>query len=115
MSLPDEILVEIEENTLVCQDCGHRYLSEDIVDHERKIFIPKYMPEEGNCNECGSTDIVHDADPASFESRLESYKQTKDQILGFYDHLGLLVDFQLNRGLDDYENLRQRMKHAMKH
>lgn len=92
VSLPDEILVEIEENTFICQDCGHKYLGEDVIDNERKIFIPKYMPLDGHCNECGSSHITHDADPSSFESKLESYKRTKDEILGFYDHLGLLVD-----------------------
>ena len=32
LSLPDEILVEIEENTFKCDDCDHIYLSEDVID-----------------------------------------------------------------------------------
>lgn len=115
VSLPDEILVEIEENTFKCQDCGHKYLAEDVTDHDRKIYISKYMPEDGHCNECGSSHISHDADPSAFEAKLEAYKKSKEEILGFYDHLGLLVDVQLNKGFEDYELVRQKMKHGMKH
>ena len=74
------------------------------------------MPENGhNCNECGSASITHAADPQVFEERLGVYKASKDELLGFYEHLGLLVDVNLSKGFEDYDKVRQKVQYRMKH
>jgi len=66
-SLPDDILVDIEENRHACQDCGKEYFGSHIKDHERNIHIDKFVPEDGECVDCGSTNIKPAGDPHKFE------------------------------------------------
>ena len=116
VSLPDDILVDIEENKHQCTDCGRQYYSETIHDDEYKIHIEPFMPaKDGRCVDCGSSNIVNGSDPISFERDLESYKQSRDELLGFYNHYGLLVDFELKRGYEDYENLKRQVQMNIKH
>lgn len=35
--------------------------------------------------------------------------------MGFYSHFGLLVDFELKRGYDDYDGLKQSIQLNIKH
>ena len=75
VSLPDDILVDIEENKHQCQDCGRVYYSEQIRDDEYGIFIDSFMPpKDGHCVDCGSSNIQNGSDPITFEQELESYK-----------------------------------------
>jgi len=57
------------------------------------VFIENFTPKDGHCHDCGSTNIVEAGDPIKFEKDLEEYKKNKEELLGFYDHYGLLVDF----------------------
>lgn len=98
VSLPDEILIDIEENKMKCNCCGKKYYSETIIDQERGIYIEPFLPKDGNCYDCGSADIGEGGDPIQFERELEQYKASKDELLSFYDHYGLLVDFELKKG-----------------
>ena len=86
VSLPDDILVDIEENKTQCGDCGRVYYSETIKDGEYGIHIDAFAPRDGHCVDCGSSHFINGSDPISFEQQLESYKATKDELLGFYDH-----------------------------
>lgn len=86
LSLPDEILVDLEENKHVCGDCNKEYQAELIVDQEQGIRIESFLPEDGHCSDCGSTNINHGSDPIQFEKDLTTYKDTKENLLQFYDH-----------------------------
>jgi hypothetical protein len=58
LSLPDDILVDIEENKHQCMDCGRVYYQEEIRDPEYKIHIQSFMPPlDGHCVDCGSSNI----------------------------------------------------------
>jgi len=116
VSLPDDILVDIEENKHQCNDCGRQYFSETIHDDEYGIHIEPFMPtKDGHCVDCGSSNIVNGSDPISFERELEDYKRSKDELLSFYSHYGLLVDFELKRGYEDYEELKRSIQMNIKH
>lgn len=54
LTLPDEILVDIEESKIKCSDCGKIYYKNDIVDEANGIRIEKFMPENNTCDDCGS-------------------------------------------------------------
>ena len=86
ISLPDDILVDIEENKHTCTDCGKKYYSETIRDEEYGIHIDPFLPKDGYCSCCGSANIVNSSDPISFEEELTDYKDSKEDLLGFYDH-----------------------------
>lgn len=87
VSLPDDILVDIEENKLVCADCGRHYYTETIHNEEYGIHIEPFAPnDDGSCHDCGSKHLVEGSDPIKFEKELENYKANKEELLGFYDH-----------------------------
>jgi len=116
VSLPDDILVDIEEGKQQCGDCGRQYFANEIHDHEYKIHIDAFKPTaDGRCVDCGSSHIVNGSDPVSFEADLEAYKKNRDELLGFYEHHGLLVDFELKLGYADYENLKRQIQMNIKH
>jgi adenylate kinase family enzyme len=86
VSLPDDVLVDIEENKLTCHDCGRQYYKDDLINREEGIHIESFIPEDGHCIDCGSTNIHENSDPISFEEELLAYKNNKEDLLGFYDH-----------------------------
>ena len=115
VSLPDDILVDIEENKLTCGDCGKVYYPEGIADPERGIRIDPFVPKDGVCGDCGSSNLNDGSDPIQFEKELEAYKANKEELLSFYDHYGLLVDYEIKRGFDDFERLKKKIQYTTKH
>ena len=115
LSLPDDIQVQIEENKLGCQHCGREYYPEDIRNNDLGIYIDKFIPKDGHCYDCGSLDIVKTGNAAKFEQELQNYRKQKDELLGFYDHLGLLVDFEVKQGYEDFDNLKDQIQFNIKH
>jgi adenylate kinase family enzyme len=115
ISLPDDILVDIEENKLQCQDCNKVYYVEEIRDDERGIHINAFAPHDGHCYDCGSTNISDGSDPIQFEKELEAYKANKEELLSFYDHYGLLVDYEIKKGYDDFDRLKKKIQYTIKH
>lgn len=86
LSLPDDVLVDIEESKLSCEDCGRVYYGRELQKPEEGIHIEAFIPHDGHCVDCGSKGIHEDSDPISFEQALLEYKATKEDLLGFYDH-----------------------------
>jgi adenylate kinase family enzyme len=115
LSLPDDIMVAIEENKLECTHCNRQYYTETVVSEEQGIHIDPFTPEDGHCFDCGSKDFRRSGDSATFESILQGYKAQKEELLGFYDHLGLLVDFELKTGYADYAKLKDQIQFNIKH
>ena len=115
LNMPEEIQVQVEESKYQCKDCGRTYYNETIQDVEHGVYIKEFMPEDGHCFDCGSRNIVRAGDVDDFEQKLVNYRTSKDEILGFYDHLGLLVDFDLKHGYDDYSRLREQIQFNCKH
>ena len=115
LSLPDDIMVSIEECKLSCNQCGRDYFSATVKNHDQGIHISKFVPEDGHCFDCGSRDIKRSGNAATFEKTLQEYKVQKEELLGFYDHLGLLVDYELKQGFEDYSNLKDQIQFNIKH
>ena len=106
LSVPDDIQVQIEESKMSCNDCGRVYYPEVMMNEEQGIYIDKFMPKDGHCFDCGSLDIRRQGSAADFEATLKRYKETKEELLAFYEHHGLLVDFDVKQGYEDYAKLR---------
>lgn len=115
LNLPEETQVAIEESKYQCADCGRAYYDQDILDSEHGIYIEKFMPEDGHCFDCGSRNIQRAGDVDLFERQLANYRDSKDEILGFYDHLGLLIDFDMKEGYADYAKIRDKIQYGAKH
>ena len=50
LSLQDQIL----QSTHACDDCGREYLIEAVQEEKTRTLINKFMPEDGDCFDCGS-------------------------------------------------------------
>ena len=115
LSLPDEVLVDIEETKMICPDSGRVYYKDDVISEEHGVRIDKFVPEDGHCFDSGSTNFEVGSDPAAFEKNLEAYHATKADLLAFYNDLGLLVDFEPRRGFSDYDKLKRSVQYNIKH
>ena len=107
LSLPAEILVEIEASKVKCADCHKVYYKNDIIADEHGIYIEKFMPHDGHCDDCSGTHFIDGSDPAKFEQDLEAYQRNKDELLSFYNNNGVLVDFELKKGYESYDKLKR--------
>ncbi len=81
LSLPDDVLVDLEESKFECKECGKEYFNTRLEDKENGILIDKFIPDDGSCYDCGSTHIEHGSDPIRFEKELSLYKDTKSELL----------------------------------
>lgn len=115
LTLPAEILVEIEESKIECTDCGKVYYKKDVISEQHGVHIEKFMPHDGHCDECANTEFKDGSDPVEFEKDLESYQQTKDELLSFYNNNGLLIDFEVRKGYDSYDKLKRTLQYNIKH
>ena len=115
LSVPDDVQVQIEESKASCNDCGRTYYPEIIENKDQDIRIDAFIPHDGHCFDCGSTEIRREGNATEFELALKNYKDQKDELLGFYSHLGLLVDFEIKSGYSDYGKLRDQIQFNIKH
>lgn len=115
LSMPDEVSISIEENKHQCQDCNRLYYTETIVSEEHNIRIEPFMPEDGHCYDCGSSNIIRTGDAKALEQTLVDYNSKKEEVLPFYNHHGLLVDFEVRAGYEDYSRLRDQIQFNIKH
>lgn len=115
LTLPDEILVDIEEAKHRCSHCARTYYKDTIVSEEHGVRIEKFMPSDGTCDDCGSQQFESGSDPVAFEQQLTVYQKQRDELLDFYNHYGLLVDFEVRRGFDDFEKLKRSVQFNIKH
>ena len=67
------------------------------------------------CVDCGGENLQAGGNPIVFERELDSYKQKKEELLSFYSHFGLLVDYEPKRGYEDYDQIKRRAQNTIKH
>ena len=67
LSLPDDVQVQIEQTKLACAHCGREYYPEEIRNESAGIFIERFMPDDGHCFDCGSSEIVKSGNATQFE------------------------------------------------
>ena len=115
ISLPDDVCASIEDTKIVCQDCGKTYYKEDTISDEHGIRIETHIPEDGHCFDCGSTNLAPGNNPDKFNTDMALYMERKEDLLAFYNDLGLLIDFEPRRGYEDYEKLKRRIQYTIKH
>ena len=70
LSLPDEILVDIEENKMKCTETGEFGLKNDIHSAEHGVHIKAFSAN----NSHDFHQFAEASDPAEFEQALERYK-----------------------------------------
>ena len=58
---------------MVCQNCGREYHPQTIINDAEGIRIENFIPEDGHCFDCGSTDIAEAEDDRDFKEALDRY------------------------------------------
>lgn len=122
LNLPEEVREQIADVKVQCTNCNRQYYNADVINEAHGVRIEAYMPKDGFCDDCGNHEFepVLEADEREFEReerevpKEEEGKEPKEEmmkadeeVLAFYNHLGLLVDFELKNGFDSYENLKR--------
>ena len=107
ISLPDEVLVDIEESKIICEETSRIFYKDDVISEEHGVRIEKHAPEENH--------YYPGSDPVKFERELEAYHSMKGNLLSFYNQFGLLVDFEPRRGYEDYDKLKRQIQYNIKH
>jgi len=57
LSLPDDIMLAIEEIKLTCKHSGRTYYTENVTSEEQGIHIESFIPEDGHCYDSGSREF----------------------------------------------------------
>jgi adenylate kinase family enzyme len=115
LNMPEVFLAQMESSKYECGDCHAIYWRDDVFDAETGTTQTSNYPDDGFCNDCGSIHIKPATDPELFENNLQQYNDKKDEILEFYNHLGLLVDIDVRKGgLEDYERVKQKLQFGIK-
>ena len=115
ISLPDEVLMHIEQVRYQCEDCGRNYYVKDVASPRDNIYIEKFMPEDGHCDDCGSVNITKADDVDQFADQMTQYHERKEELLSIYNHFGTLVDVQARKGYDGYDDIKRAIQHNIKH
>ena len=116
--MEQDILETLHTVKYTCQDCGRSYYMQGVKDANRGVHIEPFRPElEGVCDDCGSTNITEASDESKeeFMKAFAAYESVKQPMLQFYNRYGLLVDFEMKKGFDDYSKLRQQIQYTIKH
>ena len=115
INMPELFLAKIESTKYEWEDCGAIYWRDDVVDEETGTVQKSNYPDDGFCSDCGSIHIKPATDPDTFEKNFQTYLDKKDELLEFYNYLGLLVDIDLQKGgLQDYEKVKQKVQFNIK-
>lgn len=87
----DDVIMDRVTTRRVCEKCG-------------ASFNVKYMPSkvEGVCDNCGGKTIQRsDDNPATVQSRLDTYRENTAPLIDFYNARGLIVEGNNNISSDD--------------
>ena len=114
LSLPDDILVEIERVRQSCTHCKRNYYTEDVIDESQGIRIEKFLPKDGICDDCGNNEFEF-AETPDFHDQIKAHREKSKDLLAFYNTFGNLVDFEVRGGYADYEKLKRQIQFNLKH
>lgn len=106
LSLPDDILVAKLMGRRMCKDCGRNYNVTEI--KEAGYEMPPLLPKASDCEQCkGEPNLFTRADDneETIRSRLQVYKQHTAPVVDFYRGSGVVLDFEVKKGLQDMPRL----------
>lgn len=106
LSLPDDILVAKLVGRRMCKDCGKNYNVTEIKDAGYEM--PPLLPKPSDCEQCkGKPNLFTRADDneETIRSRLQVYKEHTAPVVDFYRGSGVVLDFEVKKGLQDMPRL----------
>lgn len=104
-----DIIIQKVLGRRVCEECNSNYNVVDV--HERGYHIPSILPKEENtCDYCGGR-LIQRADDRFdiIRARLEDYSVKSHDVLEFFKGKGVVLDFEIKRGLADMASLIEKL------
>ncbi len=91
LEVPDDVITQRMSGRRVCLKCGATYHIEN--------FPPK---AEGVCDACGDALVIRaDDKPEVVQSRLATYHETTEPLIGYYGEQGKLKSIDGTKGIDN--------------
>lgn len=102
------------KHTCAGSDCDIVYYKYDVIHNDKGFCLKNNFPENGICRETGSL-VTPCNDDVKFKENFESYEKQLLEVGPFYQTLGLLNNFEVKNGLDDYQSIRRSILNNIKH
>jgi len=105
IDLREDVLITKISSRRVCERCGANYNLANI--REGEIDMPPLLPKvDGVCDKCGSRLLQRTDDRVeTVRDRLRIYHEQTQPLEKYYDRQGLLLNFQVRRGIGDLPEL----------
>lgn len=110
VELRGDILLEKLLGRRTCIGCGNSYNICNIhkEDYEMEPLLPK---KEGICDKCGGKLVIRDDDTETIiTARMKEYDAKTLPLLSEYKKKGVLMNFEVKKGVKDYPKLLQQIK-----
>ncbi|KAA0159856.1 hypothetical protein FNF27_04069 [Cafeteria roenbergensis] len=108
ITLPKHVLMEKLLGRRACADCGRGYNVAAI--HEGELDMPPLLPKPEDCDQCkGEPKLETRKDDTEdvVTYRLDVYEQETAPVLGFFEELGRVVNFPVQKGIADMPRMRE--------
>mmetsp|Transcript_15576 Transcript_15576/g.24597 ORF Transcript_15576/g.24597 Transcript_15576/m.24597 type:complete len:243 (-) Transcript_15576:594-1322(-) len=115
-NLPHSVLKAKMLGRRVCGNaqCAANYNVCDI--EEGDIVMPSMRPrkKQGFCDQCDSKLVQRDDDNERvIERRLNAFYALNDPMLEFYDKLGILMNYDIKKGVDDFPDILSKIEEKL--
>jgi len=98
-----------------CENCDRVYYKDDFINQPEGYDLKGFFPENGVCVDCGSHKITKISDNEKFNESYEIYEKKLLELAPYYNTLGLLQNYEIKKGLEDYEEIRRQVINNIKH
>lgn len=103
--IPEEILVLKTTSRRVCSQCGQGYNLANI-SHQDIVMLPLLPKVDGKCDRCNGALLLRSDDQEEvIRERLRVYNSETKPLVEFYQQRGLLQEFAIKRGVEDFPRL----------
>jgi adenylate kinase len=113
ITLPTHVLTAKILGRRVCTDCGRNYNMAEI--KEGKLDMPPLLPKSSDCSQCnGKPRLITRADDTEevVTRRLKVYEDETAPVLKFFGKVTKVLDFAVEKGVDDMPRLWAELERA---
>jgi len=114
LALPNEYLIMKLAGRRVCTTCGANYNVADIRNGE--YDMPPLLPKPDKSSTCQCSDLVQRDDDKEdvVAARLKTYDEVTAPLIEYYREKGLLLTFDVKKGVKDVDLIEQRILETLR-